>query len=78
MISKLEQLKVALADGSFHHATYRNIGNLWEGLYIYRNDDAGMRGFSILTSFGKDDPDLPAAEAMVRHTGVSVGAFGEG
>jgi hypothetical protein len=75
---KLEDLKELLESGRFHHATYRNHGTLWEGLWIYEKDKNGFRGFSLVGAFGKDSPDLEAAENMVRGTGVSFGAYGEG
>ncbi len=73
----LEQLKELLASGQFHHATYRNFGTLWEGLWIYRKYD-GLRGFKPAGCFGKDSPLLHDAEELVRGTGVSVGAYGRG
>jgi hypothetical protein len=74
----LEALKQILASGEFHHATYRNIGTLWEGLWIYTKQAGAARGFYPAGSFPKDSADLKAAEDLVRHTGVSVGAFGRG
>lgn len=76
-MEKLEALKQSLADGTFHHATYRDRGSIWEGLYIYLKSDLG-RGFSPEICFGKNDPELHTAEDMVRHTGVSLGAYGCG
>jgi hypothetical protein len=75
----LTELRTMLDSGTFHHATYRDIGKLWEGLFIYAiaEDDLWI-GYRLAGSFGKDDPDLAAAEDMVRHTGISVGAFGQG
>lgn len=77
-MTQLEQLKQLLSDGQFHHATYRNHGTLWEGLHVYRKSETGFRGFDHCLLFGKSDPDLDAAYALVRHTGVSVGAYGRG
>ena len=74
-LSELQALKAA---GQFHHATYREIGTLWEGLWIYGKDASGFRGFACLGCFGKDNPDLQAAERIVSGTGVSVGAYGRG
>lgn len=74
----LQDLKDILDAGRFHHATYRNFGTVWEGLHIYVIDPKGMRGFSLAGSFNRRDPNLKAAEDMVAHTGVSIGAFGEG
>jgi hypothetical protein len=76
----LEQLKALRASGKFHHATYREIGKVWEGLYIYEKDATGFRGFLLAGAFNKSmDPEgLRAAEAEVAGTGVSVGAYGNG
>lgn len=76
----LEQLKQLMDSGEFHHATYRNIGTIWEGLYIYRKDDKPKWvGYELVGSFNKNDGEvMNQAEDMVRHTGVSVGAYGRG
>jgi hypothetical protein len=75
--SQLEQLRELLASDQFHHATYRCIGTLWEGLYIYRTSD-NYPGFTVVLAFLKTDPKLSEAEKLVCHTGVSVGAYGQG
>jgi hypothetical protein len=74
----LEMLQALRDSGEFHHATYRNQGTLWEGLHIYRRDADGFRGFSHCGMIPKDDPTLDAAYAIVRNTGVSLGAYGRG
>ena len=73
----LEQLKSLMDSGEFHHATYRDQGTLWEGLWIYKRYN-GLRGFEPAICFGKNDPNLHAAEDMVRGTGVSLWAYGCG
>jgi hypothetical protein len=73
----LEQLTTIRAAGTFHHATYRFDG-IHEGLWIYTKAEHGFRGFDVAGAFFKDDPNLKAAEEMVRGTGVSVGAYGGG
>lgn len=73
----LNELQAILDNGTFHHATYRNIGSIWEGLYIYTKSSMG-RGFEPSLCFGKNDPDIYQAEDMVRHTGVSLGGYGNG
>jgi hypothetical protein len=73
----LEQLKELKASGEFHHATYRNVGTLWEGLYIYVKYN-GLRGFAPAGCFSKDNPALDAAYDVVRGTGISVGSYGRG
>lgn len=74
-MDKLKQLQDLRQSGQFHHATYRNFGTLWEGLWIYKKDGDG---FTPAFAFFKHDAALPAAEAAVRGTGVSVGAYGHG
>jgi hypothetical protein len=51
---------------------------LWEGLWIYVKEADGFRGYAPAGCFPKDDPELKAAEDMVRGTGISVGAYGQG
>jgi hypothetical protein len=73
----LEKLRALLDSGAFHHATYRNEGTLWEGLWIYKKMDQHP-GYVPDGAFFKDSPHLDEAHKLVRHTGVSVGAFGRG
>jgi hypothetical protein len=77
-MTEYEKLRELFESGQFHHATYRDIGKVWEGLYFYKKDPEGMRGFSLVGCIGKNDPDLPLAEDLVRGTGVSVGSYGAG
>jgi hypothetical protein len=74
------ELKELLDSGKFHHATYRDIGTLWEGLRIYVHSSKAWayRGFEPAGWFGKSDPSLKEAEKIVAHTGVSLGSFGNG
>lgn len=74
----LEILRAMQADGSFDHATYRNHGTLWEGLWIYAKAADGFRGYAPAGAFFKDSPDLDAAFELTRGTGISVGAYGRG
>jgi hypothetical protein len=74
----LQRLQELLNTGEFHHATYRDLGTIWEGLYIYVKQDNGFNGFVLEGCYGRDNPDISQAEEMVRHTGVSVGAYGKG
>lgn len=81
----LEQLKALRASGNFHHATYRNVGTLWEGLWIYEKDEPPADwngkwhpGFKPAGCFYKDSPELDAAYDEVRGTGVSLGRYGAG
>lgn len=77
-MTNLESLRALLESGQFHHATYRNQGTLWEGLWIYGKSEGGFGGYEPLLTFLANDPDLERAHDMVRHTGVSVGSFGNG
>ena len=74
----IEALKQLLDSGKFHHATYRNFGTLWEGLWIYASNPTVGRGFEPVGSFPKDSPQLDEAHSLVRHTGISVGSYGQG
>jgi hypothetical protein len=69
----LKLLRWMLADGTFHHATYRDQGTIWEGLYVYQVDDSPM-GYTLALSFNKG-AESDAAHNLVRHTGVSLGSF---
>lgn len=77
-MTPIEQLRETLRNGTFHHATYRNIGTLWEGLWFYVKDADGFRGYSVAGCINKTDPNLNEAHELVRGTGVSVGAYGQG
>jgi hypothetical protein len=77
-MGKIEELRAMMDAGEFHHATYRDIGKLWEGLRVYRCADNGFNGFEPAMLFERDHPDREIAYSLVRHTGVSVGRRGEG
>jgi len=75
----LEQLKSLQDSGKFHHATYRELGTIWEGLYIYEtDDDPKWVGYRLVGSFNKVDGLADVAYELVRASGVSLGAFGRG
>lgn len=75
----LEQLKALLESGRFHHATMRELNTIWEGLYIYeKDDDPKWVGYRMVGSFNKADGLVDAAYELVRGTGVSLGAYGQG
>jgi len=74
----INELKELLASGEFRHATYRPSSGLWSGLWIYRKAIDGFRGFEPAGFFSRTDPNLDAAERLVAHTGISVGAYGNG
>jgi hypothetical protein len=75
---KLDELRELILSGQFHHATYRGMGTLWEGLWVYVKVEDSFRGFGPIGSFPKDDPELDAAYEAVRGTGISVGSYGRG
>lgn len=64
--------------GVFHHATYRDLGKLHEGLYIYVKQNNGFNGFTLYGMVPKDDPMQDACYDAVASTGVSVGSYGNG
>lgn len=75
----LTELKDLLDSGKFHHATYRT--DYARGLHIYSSDAKGHRGFVYVGCFSEsltDKATIDAAYNMVRGTGVSLGAFGNG
>jgi hypothetical protein len=82
-IAELKELRAA---GKFHHATYRNQGRLWEGLWVYENDEPGPNhkpgnwhpGYKPAGAFFKDSPELDAAYAELSGTGISLGRYGAG
>lgn len=77
-MSPIDTLRALLARGEFHHATYRCEGTVWEGLWIYRKDADGFRGYSVVTCIRKDSPDLETAYDLCAGTGISRGSYGNG
>lgn len=69
----VQMLKDLIASGEFHHATYRDYGTIWEGLYIYKKQDNRFNGFTLAGRFDKDECD--EAYAVVRSTGVYEGSY---
>ncbi len=80
MNKNLEALKTLLASGKFHHATYRNQGTLWEGLWFYAKREDGFRGFEVAgcINASMDEDVMDEAHDLVRGTGISVGSYGNG
>lgn len=74
----LAELKALRESGEFHHATYRNHGTLWEGLWVYVKSETGFRGYVPAGAFFKGSVDLDAAFELIQGTGISVGAYGRG
>ena len=77
-MTELDKLKALIAKGELHHATYRNRGTVWEGVWFYRHDTDGFRGFSIAGCVNKVDPDFEESFRVLAGHGMSIGAFGEG
>lgn len=74
---KLTELQALIEAKEFHHATYRDLDKLWEGLHIYKKKDVdGFRGFTHCGVFYKDSEELDAAQKMVG--AYSVGSYGQG
>jgi hypothetical protein len=73
----VEQLRTLMESGKFHHGTYRCAGTLWEGLWIYERSTE-LRGFVPAGFFPRGSTELEAAMELVRSTGISVGAYGQG
>lgn len=76
----LEMLKTMLSDGTFHHATDRNIGpSLWNGWYIYKKETNGFNNFVPTCSFcGATKEQEAQVYELVRSTGYSLGSYGKG
>lgn len=74
----IDKLRESLLSGRFHHATYRNQGTVWEGLWFYEKDPSGFRGYSVAGCVNGSDSDIDAADDLVRGTGISVGSYGKG
>lgn len=80
MASELERLKAMIADDTLHHATYRNRGTLWEGIWFYRksNGHLSFQGYEVAGCVNKCDPDYEAAYEVLAGKGIHVGAYGGG
>lgn len=76
--ANLLKLKEMFADETFHHATYRHEGKLWDGWFIYRKDANGFRGYSLALSFSAKSHVKDAVTELVRNTGWSLGSYGNG
>ena len=72
----IKQLKQLQAEGKFHHATYRQIGTLLEGLYVYEKEENGYNGFKQAGVIYKDDASFNEAHKLVNC--VHVGAYRKG
>jgi hypothetical protein len=65
-------LKRLIDEKNFHHAAYRDVGKPWEGLYFYKYDPKGLNGYTIIGCISKTSPDLEAAFALVKSTGIDI------
>jgi hypothetical protein len=74
----MQVLRKLFESGEFHHATYRNEGTLWEGLWFYRRKPDGFRGYEVAGCILKDDQSLDDAYRLIGGTGISRGSFGNG
>ena len=72
----LAKLRAMLADGSFHHATYRY--DISRGWHIYAKADNGFRGFTYALGFSEGSHVADAVAELVRNTGWSLGSYGNG
>ena len=79
-ISAFKQLQNLLSSDQFHHATYRNQGTVWEGIWFYKKDSSekSFQGYILEGCVNKSDPDLEEAYKLLAGKGMSVGSFGEG
>jgi hypothetical protein len=76
--SSLGKLQALIASGQLHHATYRNRGTVWEGIWVYRKAADGFRGYEVETGILKSDPDYERAYEVLQGKGLHVGAYGGG
>jgi hypothetical protein len=56
--------------GELHHVSLRNKTSLWEGLYFYRKDVEGYRGFKLAETVLKDHPEFNAVLALCTPFGI--------
>ena len=70
----LDDVKQLVADGRFHHATARTVGQ--PKLWIYAAAPDGFRGYELVGAID-DTEEAHAYFRSIGH-GVSVGAFGSG
>ena len=80
MNKNLELLKELLESGDFHHATIRNIGTPWEGVWFYRKSNTVHRGFEVAGYINAelDKEVIDEAIELVKGTGINMGCYGKG
>jgi len=71
-------VKKLIETNEFHHASYRDIGTIWEGWHVYVKDTNGFNGFLLVGCIGKNHPEIEQAYQLLRNTGYSVGSYGNG
>ncbi len=74
----LDELKALIASDELHHATYRNKGTVWEGIWFYKRSADGFRGFDVAGCVSKNDPDFEGAFRVLAGKGLHIGCFGGG
>jgi hypothetical protein len=82
----LTDLRELLTSGKFHHATVKlGRGRCWDGLYIYEKGEGvgSFRGYKLTGAIpygwgDSESPEMTAAMELVKSTGWSFGAYGEG
>lgn len=70
-MKSINVLRNLIASGNFHHATYRNTGTVWEGLWYFRKDTTVASGSTVVGCVLKTDPDIDAACELVKGAGVN-------
>jgi hypothetical protein len=74
----IDKLRTLIKSGQLHHVTYRCRGTVWEGLWFYKKDANGFRGYDVAGCVGKDDSDYEEAYRLVQGIGLHVGSYGNG
>lgn len=77
-MTSLEELQGLIASGEFHHATYRNRGTVWEGIWFYKKSKDGFRGFEVAGCVNVRDPDYEKTYQVLSGMGLHVGCYGGG
>lgn len=74
----IDELRALIASGELHHATYRNKGTVWEGIWFYPRDPKGFRGYGIPGCVSVNDQDIEEAFRLLAGKGMHVGCYGGG
>ena len=79
-----ELLKSLIENGTFDHATYRCVGTVHEGLWIYAKDENGFRGYTVAGCINcyknLNNPELGLAYELLISKGIGThyGSYGNG